>query len=32
MISDRTKLHAKNSMIEAFKYIDANNNGYLEKE
>ena len=32
ILSDRSKLHARESMIEAFKYIDTNKNGFLEKE
>jgi Ca2+-binding EF-hand superfamily protein len=32
ILYDRSQLHARQSMIEAFKYIDTNNDGYLQKE
>jgi Ca2+-binding EF-hand superfamily protein len=32
MLSDRSKLFAKQSLIEAFEYLDSDKNGFLEKE
>lgn len=32
MLSDRSKLFAKQSLIEAFEYFDSDKNGFLEKE
>lgn len=31
ILSDRNKLFTRDSLISAFKYLDTNNNGYLEK-
>ncbi len=32
MLSDRSKLFARQSLVEAFEYLDADGNGFLSKQ
>ena len=30
-LSDRSRIYARQSLVQAFQYLDENNNGYIEK-